>query len=60
MDEQLTTTKENLKNFIERWEEHPNSPYVFDANASLILPVNGKERNGGSGLSSRGISYFVV
>lgn len=37
--DELTTTKDNLKSFIERWEEHPNSPYVFDTNAQSIAPV---------------------
>lgn len=53
---ELTTTKENLKNFIERWEEHPNSPYVFDASSSLILPVYDIDKNTSSGFSSRGCS----
>ncbi|XP_055312741.1 calcium/calmodulin-dependent protein kinase type IV isoform X2 [Sitodiplosis mosellana] len=54
---QLTSTKENLKSFIERWEEHPNSPYIFDANSSLILPtVKDAEKNTSSGFSSRGCS----
>lgn len=53
---ELTASKENLKSFIERWEEHPNSPYVFDASASLILPVCNGERNASSGFSSRGCS----
>lgn len=53
---ELTTSKENLKNFIERWEEHPNSPYVFDASATLILPVHNGEKNASSGFSSRGCS----
>lgn len=53
---ELTTSKENLKNFIERWEEHPNSPYVFDASATLILPVQNGEKNASSGFSSRGCS----
>lgn len=55
---QLTSTKENLKSFIERWEEHPNSPYIFDANSSLILPIptQDNEKNTSSGFSSRGCS----
>lgn len=52
----LTTTKENLKSFIERWEEHPNSPYIFDVNSSLILPIQEVEKNTSSGFSSRGCS----
>lgn len=26
----LEVTKDNLRTFVERWGEHPNSPYVFD------------------------------
>ncbi|CAB3377596.1 Hypothetical predicted protein [Cloeon dipterum] len=26
----LDVSKENLRGFVERWGEHPNSPYVFD------------------------------
>lgn len=57
-EDELKTTKDNLKSFIERWEEHPNSPYVFDTGSNRISPVTlgveeEKHRNG-SGLSSRG------
>lgn len=53
----MTSTKENLKSFIERWEEHPNSPYIFDGNSSLILPTTkDTEKNTSSGFSSRGCS----
>lgn len=45
-----------MKSFIERWEEHPNSPYIFDANTSLILPTADHEKNTSSGFSSRGCS----
>lgn len=51
-EEELTTSKENLKSFIERWEEHPNSPYIFDANSTLILPVRNGNKSGSSGFSS--------
>lgn len=54
--QELTSTKENLKQFIERWEEHPNSPYIFDSTTTLILPVHDNERNTSSGFSSRGCS----
>lgn len=55
-DVELSTSKENLKAFIERWEEHPNSPYVFDGSATLILPISQPEKNSSSGFSSRGCS----
>lgn len=55
-DVSLTSTKENLKSFIERWEEHPNSPYIFDTNSSLIIPTKAIEKNANSGFSSRGCS----
>lgn len=42
-DDELTATKDNLKSFIERWEEHPNSPYVFDTDANRISPVSACE-----------------
>lgn len=46
-----------MKSFIERWEEHPNSPYIFDATSSLILPTTkDTEKNTSSGFSSRGCS----
>lgn len=44
-----------MKSFIERWEEHPNSPYVFDVNTTLILPTL-DNKNNMSGFSSRGCS----
>lgn len=71
-NEELTATKDNLKSFIERWEEHPNSPYVFDTDANRISPVtvcgladaaHPKRLNGGSansGLSSRGKIYLIM
>ncbi|XP_004517523.1 death-associated protein kinase related [Ceratitis capitata] len=37
---ELDTTKDNLKHFIERWEEHPNSPYVFDVESNVIAPLS--------------------
>lgn len=54
--QELTSTKENLKQFIERWEEHPNSPYIFESASTLILPVHDNEKNTSSGFSSRGCS----
>lgn len=59
-EEELKTTKDNLKSFIERWEEHPNSPYVFDTGSNRISPVTlgveDEKRCNGSVLSSRGKS----
>uniref|UniRef100_A0A1A9X4C6 Protein kinase domain-containing protein n=1 Tax=Glossina brevipalpis TaxID=37001 RepID=A0A1A9X4C6_9MUSC len=43
LTEELETTKENLKNFIERWEEHPNSPYVFNVEKNVIAPLSETE-----------------
>lgn len=45
-------SKDNLKTFIERWEEHPNSPYVFDVESNVIMPLKDSSRNSIS--SSRG------
>uniref|UniRef100_T1GUH5 Protein kinase domain-containing protein n=1 Tax=Megaselia scalaris TaxID=36166 RepID=T1GUH5_MEGSC len=38
-------SKDNLKTFIERWEEHPNSPYVFDVESNVIMPLKDSSRN---------------
>lgn len=54
----MEATKENLKNFIERWEAHPNSPYVFDVEENVIAPLKENEykkfHDANSILSSRG------
>ncbi|KAL3276532.1 hypothetical protein HHI36_011907 [Cryptolaemus montrouzieri] len=34
----MEVTKDNLKLFVERWNEHPNSPYVFDKSSQVIMP----------------------
>lgn len=34
---ELDVAKDNLRLFVERWGEHPNSPYVFDNQAQEIL-----------------------
>lgn len=34
----LDLAKDNLKFFVERWNEHPNSPYIFDTNCHIISP----------------------
>ncbi|XP_055693724.1 uncharacterized protein LOC129796062 isoform X2 [Lutzomyia longipalpis] len=58
----LDTTKDNLKTFVERWGEHPNSPYIFDTDAQFIAPlsedsgsISTQPINDGN-LSSRGCS----
>lgn len=33
---QMDTAKDNLKLFVERWNEHPNSPYVFEASSHSV------------------------
>lgn len=34
----MDVTKDNLKQFVERWNEHPNSPYVFEINTQVASP----------------------
>ncbi|XP_026501254.2 myosin light chain kinase, smooth muscle-like [Vanessa tameamea] len=50
---ELDVAKDNLRLFVERWSEHPNSPYVFDIEAQEILClVNGNcERSSIGGCS---------
>lgn len=33
---ELDVTKDNLKLFVERWRDHPNSPYLFDDNGTVV------------------------
>lgn len=35
----LDVTKDNLRMFVERWAEHPNSPYLFDVSSQIISPI---------------------
>lgn len=35
---ELDLAKDNLKYFVERWNEHPNSPYIFDTSSQVISP----------------------
>ncbi|XP_047027437.1 serine/threonine protein kinase OSK1-like isoform X1 [Helicoverpa zea] len=35
----LDVAKDNLRLFVERWSEHPNSPYVFDNQAHEITSL---------------------
>lgn len=36
--EELDVAKDNLRFFVERWNEHPNSPYLFDKTCHIISP----------------------
>lgn len=36
--DELDVAKDNLRLFVERWSEHPNSPYVFDVSTHEIMP----------------------
>ncbi|KAJ4450880.1 hypothetical protein ANN_02312 [Periplaneta americana] len=36
--EELDVAKDNLRFFVERWNEHPNSPYLFDKTCHTISP----------------------
>lgn len=48
----MEVTKDNLKQFVERWNEHPNSPYVFEITSHVIspsmLPTGGHSLSGSS------------
>lgn len=48
----MDVTKDNLKQFVERWNEHPNSPYVFEINphitSSSMLPTGRHSMSGSS------------
>ncbi|KAJ3664635.1 hypothetical protein Zmor_000188 [Zophobas morio] len=35
----MDVTKDNLRQFVERWNEHPNSPYVFEVTSHIISPT---------------------
>lgn len=35
----MEVTKDNLRQFVERWNEHPNSPYVFEMTNGHIKDV---------------------
>ncbi|XP_034241669.1 caM kinase-like vesicle-associated protein [Thrips palmi] len=34
----LAGAKDNLRNIVERWTEHPDGPYIFDTEAHTISP----------------------
>ncbi|XP_039307593.1 striated muscle preferentially expressed protein kinase isoform X2 [Solenopsis invicta] len=38
--EELDVTKDNLRLFVERWREHPDSPYTIDSYTYHALPRN--------------------
>ncbi|XP_057339928.1 twitchin-like isoform X2 [Microplitis mediator] len=48
---ELDVTKDNLKLFVERWRDHPNSPYLFDDNGTVV-----GERDRQESMSLRGQS----
>lgn len=37
----MEVAKDNLRQFVERWNEHPNSPYVFESSSHIIAPCSG-------------------
>lgn len=49
--QELDVAKDNLKLFVERWSEHPNSPYVFDNEAHEITLLANGERSSIGGCS---------
>ncbi|KAJ2945229.1 hypothetical protein O0L34_g9300 [Tuta absoluta] len=48
---ELDVAKDNLKMFVERWSEHPNSPYVFDNDTHEITCLVNCERSSIGGCS---------
>ncbi|KAK4881525.1 hypothetical protein RN001_004844 [Aquatica leii] len=36
----MDVAKDNLRLFVERWNEHPNSPYVFESSSHIITPCH--------------------
>ncbi|CAG9865306.1 unnamed protein product [Phyllotreta striolata] len=48
----MDVTKDNLKQFVERWNDHPNSPYIFEighrAVSPSMLPAGGRSLSGSS------------
>ncbi|XP_022120212.1 myosin light chain kinase, smooth muscle isoform X2 [Pieris rapae] len=49
--QELDMAKDNLRLFVERWSEHPNSPYVFDNESQEILCMVNGERSSIGGCS---------
>lgn len=52
--EELDMTKDNLRLFVERWREHPDSPYTIDSYHSL--PRNSRFHDHDESVSLRGHS----
>lgn len=40
--DELDVAKDNLRLFVERWSEHPNSPYLFDVSTHEIMPCQSR------------------
>ncbi|KAF2901401.1 hypothetical protein ILUMI_04778, partial [Ignelater luminosus] len=38
----MEVAKDNLRQFVERWNDHPNSPYVFESSSHIIAPCSGR------------------
>lgn len=53
--EELDVTKDNLRLFVERWREHPDSPYTIDSYHSA-LPRNSRSLDHDESVSLRGHS----
>ncbi|XP_070162303.1 uncharacterized protein [Polyergus mexicanus] len=53
--EELDVTKDNLRLFVERWREHPDSPYTIDSYHSA-LPKNPQSYDHDESVSLRGHS----
>ncbi|KAL6436396.1 hypothetical protein ACFW04_004724 [Cataglyphis niger] len=53
--EELDVTKDNLRLFVERWREHPDSPYTIDSYHS-VLPKNSRSFDHDESVSLRGHS----
>lgn len=53
--EELDMTKDNLRLFVERWREHPDSPYTID-HSYHSLPRNSRSRDHDESVSLRGHS----
>lgn len=52
----MEVAKDNLRQFVERWNEHPNSPYVFESSSHIIAPCSGRLRLSESVHSLEGMS----